>query len=123
MTEFGKRKYKIPWKYKEELDLYHKIPKEHKYLEDVKDRIYTYAFEGKSKLKLYTHKEIETQRKTIWKNQKGMDDFNTLVNDYDMLPKLRNRYLHCSASMHGIGMEPNQDNQSNIVWKRKIISG
>jgi len=40
-----------------------------------------------------------------------------------MLPILRNKYLHCSASMDGIGMEPNHDNQSNIIWKRKIISG
>jgi len=123
MAEFGKRKYKIAWKYKEELDLYHKIPKEHKYLEHVKDRIFAYAFEGKSKLKLYNNLEIEAQRKTVWKNQKEMDDFNTLVNDYDMLPKLRNRYLHCSASMDGIGMEPNQDTQSNIIWTRKIITG
>ncbi|WP_456312445.1 T6SS phospholipase effector Tle1-like catalytic domain-containing protein [Pseudomonas shirazensis] len=123
MAEFGKRKYKIPWKYKEELDLYHKIPKEHKYLEHAKDRIYAYAFEGKSKLKLYNHLEIEAKRKIVWQNQKEMDDFNTLINDHDMLPKLRNKYLHCSANMDGIGMEPNQDNQSNIVWTRKIITG
>lgn len=120
MAEFGKRKYNIPWRYKQELDLYHKIPKE---LKDVKDRIDAYAFNGKSKLTLYTKKEIELKRKKTWQNQKELDDFNTMVNDYSMLPKLRNLYLHCSANMDGIGMEPTQDDQNNIIWERKIIAG
>ncbi|WP_456314309.1 T6SS phospholipase effector Tle1-like catalytic domain-containing protein [Pseudomonas shirazensis] len=122
MAEFGLRKYKIPWNYNDFLNNedFYQIPKE---LIDVKNRIYAYAFEGKSKLKLYNHIEIEAKRKTVWQNQKEMDDFNTLINDYKMLPILRNKYLHCSASMDGIGMEPNHDNQSNIIWKRKIISG
>lgn len=120
MAEFGKRKYNIPWKYKEELDLYHKIPKE---LNDVKERIDAYAFNGKSKLTLYSKKQIEAKRKKTWQNQKEVDDFNTMINDYSMLPKLRNLYLHCSANMDGLGMEPTQDDQNNIIWERKIIPG
>ena len=46
-----------------------------------------------------------------------------MVADYHLLPKLRNEYLHCSANMDGIGMEPTQDNQNNIIWERKIIQG
>lgn len=33
------------------------------------------------------------------------------------------QYLHCSANMDGVGMEPQLDNLSNIIRKRKIISG
>jgi len=46
-----------------------------------------------------------------------------MVADHNILLELRNQYLHCSASMDGVGMEPIQDNQSNIIWKRKIIAG
>jgi hypothetical protein len=122
MAEFGKRKYKIPWNYAAFLnnDKFYKIPKK---LDKVKERIDAYAFEGKPKLKFYTNKQIEARRKKEWKNQKEIDDFNTLVADYYLLPDLRNQYLHCSANMDGLGMEPTQDNQSNIIWKRKIIAG
>lgn len=120
MAEFGKRKYKIPWKYETELDHHYKIPKE---LNKVKERIDAYAFEGKPKMKFYTKKQIESKRKKEWKNQQEIDGFNTIVTDYYLLPELRNKYLHCSASMDGIGMEPQMDNVSNIIRKRKIISG
>ncbi|WP_163411394.1 T6SS phospholipase effector Tle1-like catalytic domain-containing protein [Flavobacterium ajazii] len=119
MAEFGKRKYKIPWKYKI-LNEDYKIPKE---LNKVKERIDAYAFEGKPKMKFYTKKQIESKRKKEWKNQQEIDDFNTIVADYYLLPGLRNKYLHCSASMDGIGMEPQMDNLSNIIRKRKKISG
>lgn len=119
MAEFGKQKYKIPWKYKI-LNKDYKIPKK---LNKVKERIDTYAFEGKKKLKFYSNKLIEAKRKKVWQNQKEVDDFNTMVADHNILLELRNGYLHCSASMDGIGMEPTQDNQNNIIWNRKIISG
>lgn len=119
MAEFGKRKYKIPWKYKI-LDKDYKIPKE---LNKVKNRIDQYAFDGKSRLKFYTNKQIETKRKNKWQNQREVDDFNTMVGDHNVLLELRNKYLHCSASMDGIGMEPREDTQSNIIWKRKTIAG
>lgn len=124
MAEFGKRKYKIPWNYDDFLNnnKFYKIPSEKK-IEDVKKRIDEYAFEGKSKLKFYTKTQIEVKQKTVWKNQQEIDDFNIIVGDYFLLPSLRNQYLHCSANMDGIGMEPNRDKQSNIIWKRKIIPG
>lgn len=119
MAEFGKRKYKIPWKYKI-LDKDYKIPKE---LNKVKNRIDQYAFDGKSRLKFYTNKQIEAKRKKVWQSQKEIDEFDSMVGDHNALLELRNKYLHCSASMDGIGMEPTQDTQSNIIWKRKIIAG
>ncbi|MHC0445196.1 T6SS phospholipase effector Tle1-like catalytic domain-containing protein [Flavobacterium sp. 3-218] len=120
MAEFGKRKYKIPWKYELELNLHYKIPKE---LNKIKERIDSYAFEGKPKLKYYTKNEIEAKRKKAWKNNEEIDAFNALIREHLMLVDLRNKYLHCSANMDGVGMEPVQDNQSNIIWKRKIIQG
>jgi hypothetical protein len=120
MAEFGKRKYKIPWKYETELNLYHAIPSA---LDNIKEQINAYAFEGRPKLKFYTNKQIETKRKEERRTQKEVDDFNTMVGEHNILLELRNKYLHCSASMDGIGMEPTQDNQNNIIWKRRIISG
>ncbi|WP_428229421.1 T6SS phospholipase effector Tle1-like catalytic domain-containing protein [Flavobacterium sp.] len=119
MAEFGKRKYKIPWKYKI-LDKDYKIPKE---LNNIKMRIDQYAFDGKARLKFYTNKQIEAKRKNVWHSQKEADEFDSMVGDHNVLLELRNQYLHCSASMDGIGMEPTQDTQSNIIWKRKIIAG
>lgn len=119
MAEFGKRKYKIPWKDKI-LDKDYRIPKQ---LKGIKERIDTYAFDNKPKLKFYTNKEIESKRKKEWRNQEEVDDFNTMVADYYLLPDLRNNFLHCSANMDGVGMEPQQDNLSNIIRKRTIISG
>jgi len=119
MAEFGKRKYNIPWKYKI-LNKDYIIPDE---LDKIKNRIDGYAFDNRPKLKFYTSKQIELKRKTEWKNQEEVDDFNTMVADYYLLPDLRNKYLHCSANMDGVGMEPQQDNLSNIIRKRKIISG
>jgi len=119
MAEFGKRKYKIPWKYKI-LNKDYEIPDN---LLAAKKRIDAYAFENKPKLKYYTPTQIEAKRKKVWYDQKEVDAFNTMVADYHILPKLRNEYLHCSASMDGIGMEPTQDNQNNIIWERKIIQG
>jgi hypothetical protein len=119
MAEFGKRKYKIPWKYKI-LDKDYKIPKE---LNKVKNRIDQYAFDGKPKLKFYTNRQIEAKRKKVWYNHKEADEFDNMVGDHNALLELRNKYLHCSANMDGIGMEPRQDTQSNIIWKRKIIAG
>ncbi|OXA87292.1 T6SS phospholipase effector Tle1-like catalytic domain-containing protein [Flavobacterium hercynium] len=122
MAEFGKRKYKIPWNYDAFLnnENFYKIPKD---LLDVKKRIDLYAFEKKSKLQFYTAKEIESKRQKVWHDQKAVDAFNTMVGEHYMLEKLRKNYLHCSASLDGIGMEPIQDNRNNIIWKRKIIQG
>jgi uncharacterized protein (DUF2235 family) len=124
MAEFGKRKYKIPWNYNDFLNhaKFYKIPSEAT-LTDIKKRIDQYAFDGKPKLKFYTSKQIDAKRKKVWFNQQEVDDFNSIVGDHNLLLKLRNKYLHCSANMDGIGMEPVQDNQNNIIWKRKIIPG
>lgn len=46
-----------------------------------------------------------------------------MVADYYILPDLRNKFLHCSANMDGVGMEPQMDNLSNIIRKRVTISG
>jgi hypothetical protein len=94
-----------------------------KKLDDVKKRIHEYAFKNKTKLQYCTKSEIEARRKKEWHSQKEMDDFNTLIGEHNMLVDLRNKYLHCSANMDGAGMEPTQDNQSNIIWKRTIIKG
>lgn len=119
MVEFGKRKYKIPWKDKI-LSKDYKILKE---LNNIKKRIDAYAFEGKPKLQYYTKREIEAKRKKEWNNNDEVDAFNTMVGEHYMIVDLRNKYLHCSANMDGIGMEPTQDSQNNIVWKRTIIKG
>jgi len=92
-------------------------------LHKIKNRIDEYAFENKPKLKYYTKTEIEAKRKKEWKNNQEIEAFNALIGEHKMLVKLRNQYLHCSASMDGIGMEPTQDSQNNIIWKRKIIKG
>lgn len=120
MAEFGKRKYKIPWKYETELNFHYKIPKE---LNKIKIRIDEYAFENKAKLKYYTKSEIEAQRKKVWQNNQEIDAFNTLVGEHLMLVDLRNNYLHHSANMDGIGMEPQKNNLGYINRKRNIISG
>ncbi|RYJ40789.1 DUF2235 domain containing protein [Flavobacterium anhuiense] len=120
MAKFGKLKFEIPWNYDTELNHHYKIPDE---LKKVKQRIDDYAFNDKPKLKFYTKEQIESKRKKEWKNQKEIDDFNTMVADYYILPDLRNKFLHCSANMDGVGMEPQMDNVSNIIRKRVTISG
>lgn len=122
MAEFGKRKYKIPWDYENFLN------KENKYkvpsaLDSIKKRIDEYAFNDKPKLKFYTNRQMESKRKKVWQSQKEADDFDLMVGDHNILIDLRNQYLHCSASMDGIGMEPQMDSGSNIVRERKKISG
>jgi hypothetical protein len=121
MAEFGKRKYKIAWDYQNTLDLYYKIPSA---LNEVKERIDKYAFEDESRLKFYTAKEIEAKRKKNWDSEKERDDFNQKVKDHNMLLMLRGQYLHCSASMDGVGMEPNKKKELIAIdWNRKIIPG
>jgi len=119
MAEFGKRKYKIPWRYKI-LNKDYLIPKK---LDNVKIRIYAYAFENKHKLKYYTKSEIEAHRKKVWENNQEIDAFNTLVGEHLMLADLRNNYLHHSANMDGVGMEPQKDKLGYINRERTIISG
>jgi hypothetical protein len=120
MAEFGKRQYKIPWKYETELNLHYQIPDA---LNKIKNRIDEYAFGNKSKLRYYTKSEIEAKRKKTWQNNKEVKAFNALIGEHNMLVYLRNKYLHCSANMDGTGMEPKQDSQSNIIWKRTLIKG
>ncbi|WP_433832455.1 T6SS phospholipase effector Tle1-like catalytic domain-containing protein [Flavobacterium anhuiense] len=123
MAEFGNLKCKILWNEKM-LEKDYAIPSPNDdILETIKKRIHAYAFEGKQKLKFYTNKEIEAKRKKIWQTQKEVDDFNTMVGDHNILLKLRNKYLHYSANMDGVGMEPQMDNQSNIIRKRLTIRG
>jgi len=122
MAEFGKRKYKIPWDYENFLNKAnkYKIPSA---LDSVKKRIDEYAFNGKPKFKFYSNKQIESKRKKVWQSQKEADDFNSIVGDHNILIDLRNQYLHCSASMDSVGMEPQMDSASNIIRERKKISG
>jgi hypothetical protein len=130
MAEFGKLKYKIPWKYGEFLNnsMFYKVPSA---LDTVKERVYGYAFEGESALKFYTKDEIEAKRKKTWNSEKERGDFNLKVRDHNMLNNLRNKYLHCSASMDGVAKEPRMthpdmdgsDEYREIIWKRFIIPG
>jgi hypothetical protein len=128
MAEFGKRKYEIPWKYKKVLNKEYIIPAA---LNDVKERIDEYAFDGKPRLKFYTKNEIEARRKKTWNDEKEREDFNLKVRDHNMLNDLRSKYLHHSASMDGIGMEPRMTKPKGtgsnsfreIIWERFIIEG
>lgn len=124
MAEFGKRKYKIPWNYEGVLNnvKFYKIPSKDT-LTAIKKRIDDYAFNGKSKLVFYTNKQIETKRKKVWQIQREVDEFNSTVGDHNVLLDLRSNFLHCSASMDGVGMEPQMDNLNNIIRIRKIIAG
>jgi Uncharacterized alpha/beta hydrolase domain (DUF2235) len=119
MAEFGAQKYKIPWKYEKILDLEFKIPSK---IDDVKARVYDYAFNNAPRLKYYTNKEIEAMRKVGWKNDNEIKAFDLKVADHNMLMELRNKYLHCSASMDGVGMEPRkQENRIDPNWNREIL--
>jgi hypothetical protein len=129
MAEFANRKYKIAWDYEGVLNknTKYKIPST---LNAVKERIDKYAFEG-NKILFYTKNELEAQRKKTWGSQQERDDFNLKIADHNMLITLRNKYLHCSASMDGIGMEPRMTKPTGtasnsfreIIWKRFIIQG
>ncbi|MBF7093599.1 DUF2235 domain-containing protein [Flavobacterium sp. ALJ2] len=121
MAEFGKRKYKIPWEYKKTLNKEYEVPSA---LNDVKKRLDEYAFEGKPKMIFFTKKELEEKKKRLGNNKTEIDKFNSQDEDHTMLMKLRNKYLHNSASMDGVGMEPNKKyNLIDIDWNRKIIPG
>jgi hypothetical protein len=121
MAEFGNRKYKIPWEYKKVLDKEYKIPST---LNAVKERIDEYAFEGKPKMVFFSKKELEEKKKRLGNNEAKIDEFDLQSEDHKMLMKLRKQYLHCSASMDGIGMEPNKKQDLIAIdWNRKIISG
>ena len=121
MAELGVQKYKIPWKYEKVLNLEYSIPSK---IDDVKVRVYNYAFKNAPRLKFYTNKEIETMRKKVWANDVERENFNLKVADHNMLIILRNEYLHCSASMDGIGMEPRkQENEIDPNWNREILAG
>ncbi|MBF4491705.1 DUF2235 domain-containing protein [Flavobacterium sp. MR2016-29] len=118
MAEFGKRKYNIPWNYKNVLDKDYKIPS---LLLSIKKRLDEYAFEGKPKMTFFTKKELEEKEKRLGNKS---NELNLQIEDHRMLMNLRRKYLHCSASMDGAGMEPNKKyNLIDIDWKRKVISG
>lgn len=119
MAEFGKRKYKIPWNYENSLNKDYKIPL---VLQSIKKRLDEYAFGGKAKITFFTKKELEEKEKRIGNNVDTV--FDLQVEDHKMLMNLRKKYLHCSASMDGVGMEPNKKyNLIDIDWNRKIIQG
>jgi hypothetical protein len=123
MAEFGKRKYKIPWDYEGVLNKKNKyiIPSS---LNEIKKRIDDYAFESKPKMIFFTKSELEKKEGRLGNNKAKVDEFGLQLADHKMLMNLRNKYLHCSASMDGIGMEPNKKhNLIDIDWNRKIISG
>lgn len=121
MAEFGKRKYKIPWDYENVLNKDYKTPF---VLQSIKKRIDEYAFENKPKITFFTQKELEEKKIRLGSNQFKKDEFDLHTSDHKMLINLRKKYLHCSASMDGIGMEPNKKyNLIDIDRNRKIIPG
>jgi hypothetical protein len=128
MAEFGNRKYKIPWKYKKVLNKDYKIPP---VLDTIKERIDEYAFDNKSKIIFFSKKELEEKENRLGNSQAEIDKFELQVEDHKMLMWLRNEYLHCSASMDGVGMEPRMthpvmdgsEEYREIIWKRFIIDG
>ena len=110
MTEFGKRKFSIPWLYDKILNADYKIPEK---LTDLKVRIDNYAFNEKPKLTFYTTAELAEKKKQVDYKSLSVDKYNLMVTDHNMLLWLRNQYLHSSASMDGVGMEPLIKNESN----------
>jgi hypothetical protein len=72
----------------------------------------------------FSKKELEEKQKRLGNNEAKIGEFDLHAEDHKMLMKLRNQYLHCSASMDGIGMEPNKKQDLIAIdWNRKIISG
>ncbi len=130
MAEFGKRKYKIPWKYGKFLNnsKFYKIPST---LNNVKERIDGYAFDNKPKITFFSKTELEAKEKKLGNSKAEIDKFDLQAEDHRMLMTLRNEYLHCSASMDGVGKEPRMthpdmdgsDEYREIIWKRFIIPG
>ncbi|MCV9926740.1 DUF2235 domain-containing protein [Flavobacterium sp. LS1R49] len=128
MAEFGKRKYKIPWDYRKVLNKEYEIPSA---LDAIKKRLDEYAFEGKPKMTFFSKKELEEKEKRLGNNETEIDKFYSQAEDHKMLMTLRNKYLHCSASMDGIGMEPRMtkptgvgsNSYREIIWERFIING
>ena len=114
MAEFGKRKFNIPWLYDKVLNADYKIPIK---LNDLKARIDDYAFNEKPKLTFYTNAELVEKKKLLDNNSLRVDKYNLMVNDHNMLLWLRNQYLHSSASMDGVGMEPLIKNEKNSDYE------
>ena len=114
MAEFGKRKFNIPWLYDKVLNADYKIPEK---LNDLKTRIDDYAFNEKPKLLFYTNAELVEKKKLLDNKSLTVDKYNIMVNDHNMLLWLRNQYLHSSASMDGVGMEPLIKNESNSDYE------
>jgi hypothetical protein len=128
MAEFGKRKYEIPWKYKKVLNKEYEIPPA---LNNVKERIDGYAFDNKPKITFFSKTELEGKKKQLGNNKGEIDKFDLQAEDHRILMTLRNKYLHCSASMDGVAKEPRMthpdmdgsDEYREIIWKRFIIPG
>ena len=108
MAEFGEKKYKIPWKTEILEDF--PVPAN---LKTIQSRLKSYAFEGKNQPKYYTMEYLQKEKKQVEEKrlkkqltQKEVDIYNQKANDHITLWTLRNKFLHFSASMDGIGMEP-----------------
>ncbi|MCV9928761.1 hypothetical protein OIU83_13910 [Flavobacterium sp. LS1R49] len=84
---------------------------------------YTYIIDDEDK--------VDDTIKSIVNNETEIDKFYSQAEDHKMLMTLRHKYLHCSASMDGIGMEPRMtkptgvgsNSYREIIWERFKING
>ncbi len=125
MTEIGERKYKIPWD-KNKMSKNYSF-QNNDYLLRTKKRLWAYAFEGKSRPKYYTAEALNQQKKIIEQKraknqltQKEVDDYNQKAGDHNLLRTLRKGFLHFSASMDGIGMEPRRYAKTDIMEENRF---
>lgn len=127
MAEIGKKQNKIPWDYKK-MNKNFPIPNN---LLSTQKRLWAYAFEGKTQLEYHCKivldlelKSIEQKRAKKILTQKEVDAYNKKSSDHNLLWTLRNKFLHFSASMDGIGMEPLRDSKTKkMIENRFAIQG
>ncbi|WP_445722405.1 T6SS phospholipase effector Tle1-like catalytic domain-containing protein [Flavobacterium sp.] len=124
MVAIGTQKYKIPWG-KTKMNKSYPFPSN---LTEVKTRLWAYAFEGYSQPKYYTKETLDQEKKLIEQKraknvltQKEIDSYNQKANDHNLLWNLRNKFLHFSASMDGIGMEPLREPKTKKMKENRYI--
>lgn len=66
-------------------------------LNKVKERLTAYVNGSQPKMEYYTNKQIEVFRKQEKENKISAETFNRVVNDHNLLLKLRNKYIHWNS--------------------------
>ncbi|MFK7079040.1 DUF2235 domain-containing protein [Flavobacterium oreochromis] len=111
LSELGNKNYADMFVMENILSEY-KLPNgtENKYftvdLNLVKKRLLDYIEGQKPPMKYYTNKELKNKKELLDKGKITTEQYNIMVNDHNMLMKLRNRYFHFSARTGEIGYEP-----------------